>query len=311
MADVFGDKAAKMLGLETASAADSQRRPSAGRKTFHSDAKAGAGKVSVQRSGFLFKKPFYKKGLRNKFQKRYFVLKDSFILWYKKAPPGSCNYGLYPEGCLPVGGCTVTQEGVDNSGYYFGVSHPEFHERLILRAETAQEAQEWIGLLKECKEATWDNALFGDAQVIFLQAKGTAEEKEKENAMAEAQKKAELANKAAAEKLELMEKQMAKQREYKELLRQKEEERENIIKQIEEEVALKKEVEARNLEEEAERMLLEKKLKEAQDAVAQLEETVQNKKGGKSAKDGLLKDIYELKKFLNSDSARPSYDDGV
>jgi len=297
-----------MLGLETASNTDSQRRPSGGRKTFHSDAKAGAGKVSVQRAGFLFKKPFYKKGLRNKFQKRYFVLKDSFILWYKKAPPGSCNYGMYPEGCLPVGGCTVTQEGVDNNGYFFGVSHPEFHDRLTLRAETAQEAQEWIDLLKECKEATWDNALFGDAQVLFLQAKGTAEEKEKQAAMTEAQKKAELATKAALEKQELMEAQMSKQREYKELLREKEEKRENIIRQIEEELALKKEVEKKNVEEEAERVLLEKKLKEAQDAVEQLELTVRNKKGGKSAKEGLLKDILELKKFLNSDSARPSYE---
>lgn len=301
--EVFGDKAAKMLGLD----GESQGRPTVGRATINSTGKTGAGKVTVQRTGFLFKKGFYKKGLRNKFQKRFFVLKDSFLLWYKKQPPGACNYGMYPEGCVPVGGCTVEQEGKDENGFYFQIVHPEFNEPLLLRSDNLEDTQEWISVLSDCKEATWENALFGDSQILLAKAEGTSEEKKMQEVMAEAKRQAEAAYQAQIEKQEMMERQMQDRQEYLIMLKEKEKETEKLMKQIEEEAIIKDNLKERNIQEEAERKLLERKLEEAKDAVKMLEQTVKGRPGGKSAKDSLLRDIAELTKFLESDSARPSY----
>lgn len=58
----------------------------------------------VQKKGYLSKKPFSAKSVvkHQKWQKRWFVLKDSFLIWYK-SKPSKGDFDLHPAGVLPLG----------------------------------------------------------------------------------------------------------------------------------------------------------------------------------------------------------------
>jgi hypothetical protein len=99
----FGKKAEKFFGLGGASGENPE------------------GFLQGQREGWLYKKPLAgtKAGA---WQKRYFVLKDSFLFWYD-SKPGQGTFNWKPKGVLPLGGASVFPMGKEGSDFVFEVVH--------------------------------------------------------------------------------------------------------------------------------------------------------------------------------------------
>ncbi|GBG28181.1 Pleckstrin-likey domain-containing family D member 1 [Hondaea fermentalgiana] len=258
--------------------------------------------LEVQRQGFLYKKPF-SSNRRGQWQRRYFVLKDSFLLWYTSKP--SSAFDMYPAGCLPLGGCSVFPMGREkDGGFVFEISHPDFDgNTLQLKSKDKAQVDDWIGVLEESSKATWQNAMLGDALIQKLKHAGTAAEKEREEALQEARRAAELMAEAREEKLRLMEAQFERHRKFEEDLQQ---ERERAAA-LEDEVA---EHEAHLLREqkEQERELqhaeeLQQKLDDAVKAIAKLEAAVERRQRtdlpGMEPNPELQEHIETIKSFMN------------
>ena len=122
-------------------------------------------------------------------QKRYFVLKDSFLFWYDRKV--TVPFEKRCKGCVPLGGCSVFPMGKDGDDFVFEVTHPDFGGKsLILKTTDKSDVEDWIRVLSDCRKATYENAILGSALVEKLKHAGTALEKEKEKAMLEAEEKA-------------------------------------------------------------------------------------------------------------------------
>ena len=76
---------------------------------FGASRSSDAIKSSVQKAGFLLKLPFRKQ--QGKWQKRWFVCKDGFMLYYgsKKLKGGPDQFDVHPKGVIPLGNTTVDE----------------------------------------------------------------------------------------------------------------------------------------------------------------------------------------------------------
>jgi len=262
--------------------------------------------LQVQRSGWLMKKPFLggtgpKKG---QWQRRFFILKDSFLFWYSNKP--SASFDVNPNGCLPLGGCSVFPMGREkDGGFVFEVSHPDFNGNVLqLKSTDKNEVDDWIKVLQDCSKATWENAMLGDALIQKLKHSGTTTEREKEKALEEAQKNAEEMATTREEKRKLMERQLAQQRKFEEeLLKEKERAKALESEMRSEEQQLERE--RREQEEEKERMKeLEMKLDEAIKGIEQLEAAVERRQRtdlpGMEPSAELREHIETIKEFMNT-----------
>lgn len=66
-------------------------------------------KSKVQKADFLLKLPFRKQ--QGKWQKRWFVCKDGFMLWYgsKRLKTDEDMFDVHPKGVIPLGNTTVDE----------------------------------------------------------------------------------------------------------------------------------------------------------------------------------------------------------
>lgn len=191
----FGKKAEKFFGLGGGAA------------------ETPAGFLQVQREGWLSKKPLTgtKAGA---WQKRYFVLKDSFLLWYESKPTqGTFNWR--PRGVLPLGGANVFPMGKEGNDFLFEVVHPGFQNAsLLLKADDKADADDWIRVLNECRKATYSNALVGTAQLARIKSVGTRMEKDMLDALHEIQAKAAEIEKEREKKFQTMLEHMEEQKKH-------------------------------------------------------------------------------------------------
>lgn len=254
----------------------------------------------VQKKGFLSKKPFSAPSMvkHQKWQRRWFVLKDSFLIWYK-SKPSKGDFDLHPAGVLPLGGSDVFPQGKSEGGYEFELTHPDFNDSsLLLRSPNEEDANDWIRWLGLCKEATWENAMLGDAQMMSLKTKDTKLEKEAEATLQKARQNAKKIQEKRLERQKLMEEQEKRQMKFKEELRATKIAAEKLKKaeaQNLEQVAQKK---AKAEKERAEQAKVEQQLLGAREALLKLEGLLEGREGAK--KEELLKDINELKGFLEA-----------
>ena len=98
-------KAKALLGLE-----ESKEK---GKVPARANGTVAKTSLYVQKKGFLSKKPFSAKSVvkHQKWQKRWFVLKDSFLIWYKSRP-GKGDFDLHPAGVLPLGKSCLRLRGM-------------------------------------------------------------------------------------------------------------------------------------------------------------------------------------------------------
>eukprot|EP00924_Labyrinthula_sp_SR-Ha-C_P006219 snap_masked-scaffold_63-processed-gene-0.51-mRNA-1 protein AED:1.00 eAED:1.00 QI:0/-1/0/0/-1/1/1/0/318 len=266
----------------------------------------GSGTISVQYKGYLQKKPFYKgtsiaprANMLSKWSTKYFVLKDSFLFWYKKQPhDGSANFSMFPSGCVPLAGATVIEDGKKNNGYLFSIKHDEFGGKsLVLKADDLNTANAWIKHIRVSSSASWEKVNDKNVKVMMLQKDEAKDGRKLEVYQRELQQNYEKEEQTAKERQMFMEDQIREKRmAQKELKKLK---RGNVKKDksVEQSKRELQKVEEELEEEEYTKNLLQEKLKRAKSAVEALQLTVLEKKGPN--KRSLLADIDKLRKLLN------------
>lgn len=168
--------------------------------------------VAVQNAGFVYKLPF-RKQTSGSWKKRYFVIKDGYLLYYTSPKPESINkFDIHPKGVLPLGATTVEKYSPSvppPPGYFaFKVSHESFAKGSLVAAVESEEArQKWLEVLKRSSRVTWDNAILGDQLITELRQKGTSMLKKKNALLKNAKEEAKTAEQLR-EELEQREQQL-------------------------------------------------------------------------------------------------------
>lgn len=95
------------------------------------------------------------KASSEKWQRRLFVAKDGFLLYYAgSTPAGAAAFDTKPKGVIPLGGCKVDLVERGPKGFKFGlrITHPDFYagKMLILAAESLDEQKAWLETLNDC-----------------------------------------------------------------------------------------------------------------------------------------------------------------
>ncbi|EGD83667.1 hypothetical protein PTSG_04272 [Salpingoeca rosetta] len=141
--------------------------------------------TNVQKAGILFKRPFLH--VSGKWQRRFFVLKDGFMLYYAekeaKTFAETGNFNIHPKGVIPLGGCLVNHTTETDKPYAISINHPDFGEsNVIVATDTEESLKDWIDKIKECTRITYKNAQVGETMIKCLKAKSEViEEQRKEN----------------------------------------------------------------------------------------------------------------------------------
>ncbi len=89
-----------------------------------------------------------------KWQRRFFVAKDGFLLYYATGDPGQLHFDTKPKGCIPLGGCKVDciERGPKDFNFGLRITHPDFFagRQLVLTAEKKDEQTAWLEALTDC-----------------------------------------------------------------------------------------------------------------------------------------------------------------
>ncbi|XP_072423977.1 pleckstrin homology domain-containing family D member 1-like isoform X2 [Chiloscyllium punctatum] len=138
--------------------------------------------TKVQLHGVLWKRPFGRQSA--KWSKRFFLIKDSFLLYYaeneRKNFESNRYFNIHPKGVIPLGGCVVEAKEEPNMPFVMKISHEDFHGNILLAAETEFDQQHWLEMLQESGKVTWQNAQLGEAMIGSLEAQGLQLAKEKQ-----------------------------------------------------------------------------------------------------------------------------------
>jgi myosin heavy subunit len=131
----------------------------------------------------------------DKWQKRLFVAKDGFLLYYSPSnSPTAAHFDTKPKGVIPLGGCTVdlVERGPGRTSFGVRIQHPDFYagRALILAAETERDQIAWKDTLLNCSRVTMENALLGDSIIEKLRAEGSGSSPEQDAQIARLQEEA-------------------------------------------------------------------------------------------------------------------------
>ncbi|XP_034431540.1 pleckstrin homology domain-containing family D member 1 isoform X1 [Hippoglossus hippoglossus] len=138
--------------------------------------------TKVQLHGVLWKRPFGRPSA--KWSRRFFIIKDSFLLYYAESEKRSFDsnryFNIHPKGVIPLGGCVVSAH--ENMGMPFAVviNLEDFTGTIVLAAESEEEQLQWMEMLQESGKVTWRNSQLGEAMIESLEAQGLQLAKEKQ-----------------------------------------------------------------------------------------------------------------------------------
>ena len=110
------------------------------------------GYLNVQKEGWLWKRPFTG-SVNGSWQKRYFVLKDSFLFWFDSK--SDSPFASKPKGALPLGAAQVFPLGKEGNSFLFEVTHMSFKHNMVLKSEEKQDVDDWIEAMTDCRKGTW------------------------------------------------------------------------------------------------------------------------------------------------------------
>ncbi|XP_025916759.1 pleckstrin homology domain-containing family D member 1 isoform X4 [Apteryx rowi] len=144
-------------------------------------------------------------GIRGRVNDRFFIIKESFLLYYaeseKKSFESNKYFNIHPKGVIPLGGCIVEPKEEPSMPYAIKISHEDFHVgrlfsspppkrggafiapykgNIVLAAESEFEQAQWLEMLQESGKVTWKNAQLGEAMIESLEAQGLQLAKEKQ-----------------------------------------------------------------------------------------------------------------------------------
>uniref|UniRef100_A0AC35THM8 PH domain-containing protein n=1 Tax=Rhabditophanes sp. KR3021 TaxID=114890 RepID=A0AC35THM8_9BILA len=137
--------------------------------------------LGVQAYGNLMKK-FKKKNRPAKWKKRFFILKECFLLYY------SCNVrhefestkkiNLNPKGIFPLINCSIISGGDVGRNYCLIITHCQFETPLIVCTSDIRSQEIW---LKALREAANKNTIYGENMIRELESKEVMLNEEKKN----------------------------------------------------------------------------------------------------------------------------------
>lgn len=139
-------------------------------------------RTKVQLQGVLWKRPFGRQSA--KWSKRFFIIKDSFLLYYaeneRRNFESNKYFNIHPKGVIPLSGCRVDAKEEPGMPYAIKISHEDFHGNILLAAESEIEQSHWLEMLHESGKVTWQNAQLGEAMIGSLEAQGLQLAKERQ-----------------------------------------------------------------------------------------------------------------------------------
>ncbi|TMS21682.1 Pleckstrin homology domain-containing family D member 1 [Larimichthys crocea] len=296
----------------------------------HSDSELLDFSTKVQLHGVLWKRPIGRPSA--KWSRRFFVIKDSFLLYYAESEKRNFEtnryFNIHPKGVIPLGGCVVSAG--ENVGMPFAivVNLEDFSGNIVLAAESEDEQVQWMEMLQDSGKVTWRNAQLGEAMIESLEAQGLQLAKEKQEYLDKLMEETEELSHQRAQREELSQ----EKRRTLELLGVKEEEKESKssahkkceddgdpgdvdllrdLRHIEEQMkartlqqslsqltADKQQTEAELKVEIESRVELEKRLKEAEEALQDLEKGLNSLERTKESDEKMKGDVTHLKKFF-------------
>ncbi|CAG0919400.1 unnamed protein product [Notodromas monacha] len=141
-------------------------------------------------SGLGLNPPFHGPGSTGsaKWAKRFFVVKDSFLMYYAESERKSFEkrggtggwFNMRPKGVVPLGGSSVTTSSEIGQEYVIHITSDEFqHGHLMLAAETRSEMERWVQAIGEASRITWNNCQLAETMLRDLESQGYALNKEK------------------------------------------------------------------------------------------------------------------------------------
>ncbi|KAH7719922.1 Protein F31D4.5 b [Aphelenchoides avenae] len=137
----------------------------------------------VQLAGVLRKKCKHKNRL-SKWRKRFFVLKECFLLYYM--PHLQLKYAkkdhidLHPRGIVPLIGCSIVSGGEHGRKYCLLVTHPQLKSAIVLSAKNAETQDHWLRALREATKITLRSTMVGETLMRELQSKEQQFDKERQ-----------------------------------------------------------------------------------------------------------------------------------
>ncbi|XP_028831814.1 pleckstrin homology domain-containing family D member 1 isoform X2 [Denticeps clupeoides] len=138
--------------------------------------------TKVQLHGVLWKRPFGRPSA--KWSRRFFIIKDSFLLYYaeneKRSFETNKYFNIHPKGVIPLGGCVVASKEDQGMPFAMVITHEDFTGNVVLAAESEAEQIQWLEMLQESGKVTWKNAQLGEAMIESLEAQGLQLAKEKQ-----------------------------------------------------------------------------------------------------------------------------------
>jgi hypothetical protein len=120
--------------------------------------------------------PTRRRSSGEKWQKRFFVAKDGYLIYYMTGSLTQTFFDTKPKGIIPLGGCKVelTPRGPSKGKFGLKITHPDFMagKMLILAAEKEDDQKAWEQALTDCSRVTLENAMLGDAHIEKLRSEG-------------------------------------------------------------------------------------------------------------------------------------------
>ncbi|VDL62818.1 unnamed protein product [Nippostrongylus brasiliensis] len=131
--------------------------------------------LGVQCFGTLWKK-YKKKNRPAKWSKRFFVLKECFLIYYctrfKKTFQKTRRIDLHPKGIIPLIGCSIVCGGDVGKKHCLLIAHPQFPSAIIVAAPDFKTQDEWLKALRSATKISFKNTLVGETMIRELESRG-------------------------------------------------------------------------------------------------------------------------------------------
>ncbi|PAV83810.1 hypothetical protein WR25_02312 [Diploscapter pachys] len=174
--------------------------------------------LGVQCFGTLLKK-YKKKNRPAKWSKRFFVLKECFLIYYttkfKKTFEKTRRIDLHPKGIIPLIGCSIVSGGDVGKKHCLLIAHPQFASAIIVAAPDFKVQEQWLKALRNATKVSYKNTLVGETMIRELESKGLLlnEEKKTYEEKLEAEAKARQEEKERAAELVRLKEELEEERE--------------------------------------------------------------------------------------------------
>ncbi|KAE9413041.1 hypothetical protein Angca_004598 [Angiostrongylus cantonensis] len=168
--------------------------------------------------GTLMKK-YKKKNRPAKWSKRFFVLKECFLIYYstsfKKRFQKTKKIDLHPKGIIPLIGCSIVCGGDVGKKHCLLIAHPQFPSAIIVAAPDFKTQEEWLKALRSATKISFKNTLVGETMIRELESRGVilCEEKKTYEEKLEQEAKARQEEHDRAAELALMKAELESERE--------------------------------------------------------------------------------------------------